>query len=138
MLSFEVKSLAFAGSFYSVQIMIEKPQGFHAYVLLITVRAIITQKPSSITVEEGQNVSLLCKATGQPTPTITWGRAFSHVPKERTAMVDGNLTIFNLTKRDGGVELLSGRCCLITLSVSRLATIPENVSAGSFGAYVFG
>lgn len=42
-----------------------------------------------------------------------------------------------LTKRDGGVELLSGRCCLITSSVSRLATIPENVSAGSFGAYVF-
>ena len=109
MLSFEVKSLAFAGSFYSVQIMIEKPQGFHAYVPLITVSAIITQKPSSITVEEGQNVSLLCKATGQPTPTITWRKAFSHMSGKNTAVVDGNLTIISVTKADGGSYACSAK-----------------------------
>jgi len=67
------------------------------------VGALITQKPSSVIVEEGQNVSLLCKATGQPTPTITWRRAFSkHMQTDRNAMVDGHLSIFNLTKGDGG------------------------------------
>ncbi|KAL9952578.1 hypothetical protein ACROYT_G039848 [Oculina patagonica] len=34
--------------------------------------AVITRKPSSIIVEEGQIVSLICQATGQPTPTVTW------------------------------------------------------------------
>jgi len=83
--------------------MIEKPQGFLAYVPLITVGAIITQKPSSITVEEGQSVRLICKATGQPTPMITWHKAFSHMSGENTAMVDGNLTIISVTKADGAL-----------------------------------
>ena len=47
-------------------------------------------------------MSLLCEATGQPTPTIKWRKAFSHVSKERTTVVDGKLTIFNVTKTDGG------------------------------------
>ena len=66
------------------------------------VGALITQKPSPVIVEEGQNVSLHCKASGQPTPTITWRRAFTRVQTDRTAVVDGTLTIFNLTKGDGG------------------------------------
>ena len=89
--------------------MIEKPQGFHAYVPLITVGAIITQKPSSITVEEGQNVRLLCKATGQPTPTITWRKAFSNMSGKSTAVVDGNLTIISVTKADGGSYACSAK-----------------------------
>ena len=64
--------------------------------------ALITQKPSSIIVEEGQNVSLLCKATGQPAPTVTWQKAFSHVSKARSVVVDGRLMILNVTKADGG------------------------------------
>ena len=47
-------------------------------------------------------MSLPCKATGQPTPTVTWRKAFSHVPKERSTVVDGNLTILSVTKADGG------------------------------------
>ena len=62
----------------------------------------ITQKPSSVIVEEGQNVSLVCQATGQPSPTVTWRKAFSQLPKEKTAVVEGNLDIFNIAKADGG------------------------------------
>ena len=47
-------------------------------------------------------MSLLYEATGKPAPMIKWRKAFSHVSKERTAVVDGNLTIFNITKTDGG------------------------------------
>ena len=62
----------------------------------------ISQKPSSVIIEEGQNLSLVCKATGQPTPTVTWRKAFSQLPKEKTTVVAGNLNIVNIVKADGG------------------------------------
>ena len=62
----------------------------------------ISRKPSSVIAEEGQNVSLICQATGQPAPMVTWQKAFSQLPKEKTTVVDGNLTILNITKADGG------------------------------------
>ena len=62
----------------------------------------ISRKPSSIIVEEGQNVSLICRATSQPTPTVTWQKAFSQLSKEKTTVVDGNLTILNIGRADGG------------------------------------
>ena len=77
--------------------------------LLIAVAASITQKPSSVIIEEGQNVSLLCKATGQPKPTVTWSKAFSHVPIEKTAVMDGSLNILNITKSDGGAYACSAK-----------------------------
>ncbi|XP_078350128.1 uncharacterized protein LOC144634952 [Oculina patagonica] len=68
--------------------------------LSVQVGAVITQKPSSVIVEEGQNVNLICQATGQPTPTVTWRKAFSQLPK---APVFGEkLTIHNIAKADGG------------------------------------
>lgn len=36
-----------------------------------SVGASIIQKPSLVIVEEGHKVSLVCQATGQPTPTVT-------------------------------------------------------------------
>ena len=52
-------------------------------------------------------MSLLCKATGQPKPTVTWRKAFSHLSKERTTVVDGKLTIVKTTKADGGTYACS-------------------------------
>jgi len=72
------------------------------FLLHYLVGAVISRKPSSVIVEEGQNVSLVCHATGQPTPTVTWRKAFSQLPKEKTTVADGNLTILNITKADGG------------------------------------
>ena len=66
------------------------------------VGAIISQKPSSVIIEEGQSLSLICKAAGQPTPTVTWRKAFSQLPKEKTTVVAGNLNIVNIAKADGG------------------------------------
>jgi len=70
--------------------------------LTVQVGAVISQKPSSVIIEEGQNLSLVCKATGQPTPTVTWRKAFSQLPKEKTTVVAGNLNIVNIVKADGG------------------------------------
>ena len=77
--------------------------------LLVAVGVIITQKPKSVIVEAGQHVSLLCKATGQPTPTVTWQKAFGHLPKGKSAVVNGNLTILNIAKSDGGDYACSAR-----------------------------
>ena len=62
----------------------------------------ITHRPSSTIVEEGQNAILQCKASGRPTPRITWRRAFSHLPKGKTRLADGNLTIEGVAKSDSG------------------------------------
>ncbi|CAH3043317.1 unnamed protein product [Pocillopora meandrina] len=58
--------------------------------LTVQVGASIIQKPSLVIVEEGHKVSLVCQATGQPTPTVTL-RVFN-----------GRLEITNVTKTDGG------------------------------------
>lgn len=71
-------------------------------VLFFAVGAMITHKPSSIIVEEGQNAILQCKASGRPTPKITWRRALSHLPKGKTRVVDGNLTIVGVARSDSG------------------------------------
>ena len=47
-------------------------------------------------------MSLLCKATGQLTPTVTWRKVVGYVPKGRTAVVDGNLIIASIAKAGGG------------------------------------
>ena len=74
-----------------------------------TVAASITQKPPSIVAEVGENVIFPCQATGLPLPTITWRRAFGSLPKGKTAVVDGNLTIRNIAKTDKGDYVCSAK-----------------------------
>ena len=75
---------------------------YYIFSLLYTVAALITQKPSSIVAELGENVRLQCKATGLPKPTITWRRAFGSLARGKTAVDDGKLTIRNIAKADSG------------------------------------
>ena len=75
---------------------------YYIFSLLYTVAALITQKPSSIVAEVGENVGLQCKATGLPKPTITWRRAFGSLARGKTAVDDGKLTIRNIAKADSG------------------------------------
>ena len=67
-----------------------------------SVGASIIQKPSSVIIEEGHKVSLVCQATGQPTPTVTWRKAVGHMSNERSRVLNGRLEIINVTKTDGG------------------------------------
>ena len=54
-------------------------------------------------------MSLLCQATGQPKPTITWGKVLGQVLKSKTTVVDGKLTILSVTKADGGEYACSAK-----------------------------
>ena len=92
-----------------------------------TVAAKITQKPSSIIVEEGQNVTLVCKATGQPTPTVMWRKAFGHVSKANIVVAGWNMTILSVTKADGGAYACSVKNLLSQDSAVALVTVIERL-----------
>ena len=91
------------------------------------VRSFITHKPSSITVEEGQNVSLQCKATGLPLPGVTWRKAFSKLPVKRSSIVNGNLSIRSITKADSGTYACSAKNLLGDDSAVALVMVIKRV-----------
>ena len=78
-------------------------------VCINLVGAMIIQKPSSVIVEEGHKVTLICQATGQPTPTVTWRKAVGHMSKKRSRVLNGKLEITNVTKPDGGDYVCSAK-----------------------------
>ena len=57
---------------------------------------------SRLMAEEGQNVTIVCNASGQPQPKVTWSKAVGSLTKERTSVVKGALTICKVAKSDGG------------------------------------
>lgn len=94
---------------------------------LFPVAALIIQKPSSVIVEEGDNVTLLCKASGRPTPNVTWVRAVGHLPKGKTAVLDGKLTIQNVAKADSGTYRCSAKNLLGKDSAFTLITVTDRL-----------
>ena len=55
--------------------------------------------------EENQNITIACDATGQPLPSITWSRSVGSLPKDRTEVMNGTLTIYSVTRKDGGTYI---------------------------------
>ena len=87
----------------------------------------ITQKPSSVIVEEGKNVTLVGKATGQPTPTILWRKAFGHVSKANIVVAGWNMTILSVTKADSGTYASSVENLLSEDSAVALVTVIDRL-----------
>ena len=55
--------------------------------------------------QEEQNVTIACTATGQPQPSNTWSKAVDALPKDRTEVGNGNLTIYKVEKKDRGTYI---------------------------------
>lgn len=49
-------------------------------------------------------MTLVCQATGQPIPTVSWRKAFSQLRREKTVVAGGhgNLTIAHIARADAG------------------------------------
>ena len=55
--------------------------------------------------EEKQNVTIACNATGQPQPKIKWSKALGFLPKDKAAVKNGALTIYDVAKNVGGIYM---------------------------------
>ena len=123
-----VESIYITEFLWSFHYIILGRKVFFAQRLSLAVAAIIIQKPSSVIVEEGENVTLLCKASGRPTPTVTWVRAFiGHLPKGKTTLLHGKLTIQNVAKADSGTYACSAKNFLGKDSAFALITVTDRL-----------
>ena len=68
-----------------------------------------------------------CKAGGRPTPIVTWVRAISHLPKGKTTVLDGKLTIQNVVKADSGAYACSAKNLLGKDSAFALMTVTDRL-----------
>ena len=111
------------------------------------VGALISRKPSSVIVEEGQNVSLVCQATGQPTPTVTWSKLsllynYDTPKKTLTNVEGGKLSLMKVTKSQGGDYICLAKNLLnqdsalvqvIVLEALKFTLLPPRTSLGLKG-----
>ena len=56
-------------------------------------------------VEEQQDVTMTCTVTGQPRPRITWSKSVDSLPENIAVEENGQLTLYNVTRKDAGVYL---------------------------------
>ena len=72
-------------------------------------------------------MTLVCKATGQPTPTVMWRKAFGHVSKANIVVAGWNMTILSVTKADGGAYACSVKNLLSQDSAGALVTVIDRL-----------
>ena len=72
-------------------------------------------------------MTLVCKATGQPTPSIMWRKAFGHVSKANIVVAGWNMTILSVTKADGGAYACSVKNLLSQDSAVALVTVIDRL-----------
>lgn len=98
-----------------------------SFLFDISVVPLITQKPASVTVETGKNVSLACKARGQPKPRITWRKAFSEWSKENAFISDNGLTLINVSKKDAGAYACAAKNLLGEVTAVAIVTVSDRL-----------
>ena len=72
-------------------------------------------------------MTLICKATGQPTPVVMWRKAFGHVFKANIVVAGWNMTILSVTKADGGAYACSVKNLLNEESAVALVTVIDRL-----------
>ncbi|XP_050688156.1 protein turtle-like isoform X4 [Eriocheir sinensis] len=75
----------------------------------------------------GEEVTLVCGGQGSPTPEVTWRRRDSHnLPRDRTSIIGGNLTIRNLHKSDHAYYE-----CVVSNDIATLVTTTQLLVEGT-------
>ena len=87
---------------------------FISHFLTVAPQILLSSK--ALLAEEEQNVTIACTATGQPQPSVTWSKPFGSLPKGRTEVKKGNLTIYSATKKDRGTYICKAENILGSLT----------------------
>ena len=91
-----------------------------------TVAPQILSSSKEVWVQEEQNVTITCTATGQPQPSITWSKPFGGLPESRTEAKNGNLTIYKVEKKDRGTYICKAENILGSTTVlAQLIVLPR-------------
>ena len=61
-------------------------------------------------------------------PTVTWRKALGSVPKEKTAVINGNMSIVSVTKADGGTYACSPKNLLGEDSAVALVAVIDRLT----------
>ena len=105
-------------------------------LFFLTVTPQISLSSQTLMTEEKQNITIICTATGQPQPSITWSKSVGSVPKGRNKVINGALTIHNVTKKDRGIYIcraenilgsVSDTVLLLVFSPLRFKVLPPRV-----------
>ena len=73
------------------------------FLVVVRLPRFTHKPPAKIVTFTGKTMTLNCSAEGDPQPVISWRREGGQLPRDRTVMTDGSLTIKDLRKEDEGV-----------------------------------
>ena len=86
-----------------------------SFVYFYPVHPQLRLSSSRLMAEEGQNVTIVCNASGQPQPKVTWSKAVGSLTKERTSVVKGALTICSDEERRWNISLQSTKYSWVSI-----------------------
>lgn len=77
----------------------------YSYIFIVPPDIINEESSADIAVQEGEDAALTCRATGNPSPRVTWRRE------------DGEVI---LMKKPGSREMVKGKLCIFELTWSEI------------------
>ena len=81
------------------------PYIFFSMIYFFAVTPQISLSFQTLMTEEKRNTTIACTAPGQPQPSIMWSKSVGSLPKGRNKVINGALTIYNVTKKDRGIYI---------------------------------
>jgi len=73
-------------------------------LVVVELPQFIVSPPAKLELYQQQNITVLCQATGDPPPTVTWTKQNVALPFGRSNVsADGTLQMWNLKKEDSGI-----------------------------------